>query len=134
MIVVRIYEGLGNQMFEYAYAYSLSKEMEASDVSIYLDMRPKPVTVFAQERMGRPLDIKQFNITMPLASSKMLNHWFYIEKPVLYKISVLLDKINLLKYKVFLEKNFNYISAVDYLKTRMDRPKHFGQEGTTLQQ
>lgn len=32
MIVVRIYEGLGNQMFEYAYAYALNERMKKKEI------------------------------------------------------------------------------------------------------
>ena len=78
MIIIRIYEGLGNQMFQYAYAFALSKRMKKRNIKIYLDMRENEVSPFDRKRFSRPLKIDDFNITLPIAKDHELKHWNYI--------------------------------------------------------
>ncbi len=109
MIVVRIYEGLGNQMFEYAYAYALSKRAEKKNIKIYLDMRNRDVTVYDKRRMGRPLNMQQFNISLPIANAEILKHWGYMtEKTLIHKVISRMQSIGLWKYQVIQEVEFNY--------------------------
>ncbi|MBD5523513.1 MAG: alpha-1,2-fucosyltransferase [Lachnospiraceae bacterium] len=115
MVVVRIYEGLGNQMFEYAYAYALSKRLESRGIKVYIDVRDKTVTEFDKERYGRALDILQFNIKLPRAEESILRHWTYInDKKMLHRIKFFLAEHQLWKYKVFKELKYNYTR--DYLQ------------------
>lgn len=110
MIVVRIYEGLGNQMFEYAYAYALSKRLESKGIKVYIDVRNEAVTKFDKERYGRTLDIFQFNIKLPRADESILRRWAYInDKKRLHRIIYFLSEHRLWKYKIFKEFEYNYI-------------------------
>lgn len=109
MIVVRIYEGLGNQMFEYAYAYALSKSAERKNIKVYLDMRDKDVTVYDKKRIGRPLGIQQFSISLPIANNKILKHWnFMVKETFIYKAINYMQNHKLWKYQVVREEEFNY--------------------------
>lgn len=109
MIVVRIYEGLGNQMFEYAFAYALSKSAEKKNIKIYLDMRNKDVTVYDKRRMGRPLNINLFNISLPIADDEILGHWNYMtEETFIHKVISCIQGIGLWRYQVAQEVEFNY--------------------------
>ena len=111
MIIVRIREGLGNQMFEYAYAYSLSKRMKRKQIKVYLDMRNEAVTSFDKERFARPIGIHQFKISLPNATSESLKNWDYLEnRTVIHKVKTWLMKHNLFPYKVFKEEEFNFRS------------------------
>ena len=67
MIIVRIYEGLGNQMFEYAYAYALSRRKGYRE-KVHIDIRDKEVSEWDKKRIYRPLEINQFCISLPIAS------------------------------------------------------------------
>ena len=53
MIIVRIYEGLGNQMFEYAYAYALSRRKGYRE-KVHIDIRDKEVSEWDKKRIYRP--------------------------------------------------------------------------------
>lgn len=109
MIVVRIYEGLGNQMFEYAYAYALSKWARKKNIKIYLDMRKEAVTVYDKRRMGRPLNIDLFNISLPIADEEILKHWDYMtEETLIHKAINCMQDIGLWKYQIKHEAEFNY--------------------------
>lgn len=109
MIVVRIYEGLGNQMFEYAYAYALSQRMKKRNIKVYLDMREEDATLYDRKRMGRPLAIGQFNISLPVADHEILRHWDYIaDKTIMHRIIHCIRNIGVGKYRVVWEDEFNY--------------------------
>lgn len=60
MIVVRILGGLGNQMFQYAYA----KALEQRDYSVKLDITP-----FKKYKLHGGYHLDQFHIDLPAASS-----------------------------------------------------------------
>ncbi len=109
MIVVRIYEGLGNQMFEYAYAYALHERMKNRGIRVCLDMREKEVTVFDKTRYYRPSLLHQFRIGLPAASEKQLRHWDYLSEKTMPKKAVCkLVDLGLWKYGRFKEDEFNY--------------------------
>lgn len=109
MIVIRIYEGLGNQMFEYAYAYALSKRAAKKNINIYLDMRDKDITINDKKRIGRPLEIKQFNITLSIANAEILKRWAYMEERTFaHKMIAYMQSIGLWRYQVIQEEEFNY--------------------------
>ena len=109
MIVVRIYEGLGNQMFEYAYAYALNERMKKKGIRVYLDMREEAVTLFDTTRYYRPSVLHKFRIGLPAASEEMLRHWNYLsEKTMVQKAICRLADLGKWKYKRFKEHEFNY--------------------------
>ena len=109
MIAVRIYEGLGNQMFEYAYAYALNQRMKKRNIKVYLDMRERDATLLDKKRIVRSIDIDKFNISIPVASNEILRHWDYItDKTIGYRVINYLQDIGLWKYQIVLEDEFNY--------------------------
>ena len=115
MIVVRIYEGLGNQMFEYAYAYALSRRLESRGIKVYIDVREEAVTEFDKKRYGRSLDILQFNIKLPRADESILRHWTYLnDNRILHRIIYFFLEHRLWKYKVLKEFEYNYTN--NYLR------------------
>lgn len=83
MIIVRLMGGLGNQMFQYAFAYSLSQKHKTIikvDTTL-LEDRNKPDEIVTHRDL---LLNKVFNISLNLASNedveyfngKKYNHWF----------------------------------------------------------
>lgn len=64
MIIVRIWEGLGNQLFQYAYARSLQQRTQ---IPVYLDIHHNNRGDFPHEKedmVKRKLGIQHFNISM----------------------------------------------------------------------
>lgn len=117
MIIIRIYEGLGNQMFQYAYAFALGKRMKKGNVKIYLDMRENEVSPFDRKRFSRPLKIDDFNITLPIAKDHELKHWNYIKQKTFFqrRVNTLSEK-GFWKYRIFVEDEFNF--QKEYLKIK----------------
>lgn len=117
MITVRIYEGLGNQMFQYAYAFALNKRMKKRNVKVYLDVREEAVSPFDRKRFSRPLEIDNFNITLPIAEEHILKHWDYIKQETLSQKGIYtFSEKGWWKYGVFTEDEFNF--QKEYLKIR----------------
>ena len=107
MIIVRIYEGLGNQMFEYAYAYALSRRKGYRE-KVHIDIRDKEVSEWDKKRIYRPLEINQFCISLPIASKDMLRKWSYIENlSIMQKIIYQLAQKGIWKYKFLIESNYD---------------------------
>ena len=139
MIVVRIYEGLGNQMFEYAYAYALNERMKRKGIQVYLDMRDREVTVFDKTRYYRPSLLQQFRIGLPAATEKQLRHWNYLsEKTMLKKTICKLSDIDMWKYRHFKEDEFNYrkehmkIKDNTYVEGRFQHYQYFEKYRNSL--
>lgn len=108
MIVIRIYEGLGNQMFEYAYAYALNKRRIYKN-NVYIDTRDIIANKLDAKRIYRPITIDQFQLSLPKASSKILKKWEYIENSsIMQKATYQLSKWGLWKYKIMVESDYNY--------------------------
>ena len=109
MLVVRICEGIGNQMFEYAYAYALAQRMKKKDIKVYLDIRDNDVTLYDRKRIVRAIDIDKFNISIPIADNEVLRHWNYImDKTIGHRMIYYLQSVGLWKYQIILENKFNY--------------------------
>lgn len=62
MIIVRIWEGLGNQMFQYAYARFLSRKGQL----VYLDLHKSYDAYFPRDKRqnNRNVAIQNFRITL----------------------------------------------------------------------
>lgn len=77
MIVVRIWEGLGNQMFQYAYARMLQ---QISSTKVYLEGRRIYRERLPQEDLSveRKCAIHHFNLTVPFIKPKYLTEWSYL--------------------------------------------------------
>ena len=108
MIVIRIYEGLGNQMFEYAYAYALNKRKIYKD-KIYIDTRDIVTNRLDANRICRPITINQFRLSLPNASPKILRKWKYIEDASIWQRGIhQLADWGLWKYNTMVESDYNY--------------------------
>ena len=66
MIIVRIYEGLGNQLFQYAYARALSL---STDQKVFLDIRETGSLAEEQRRAKRKCGLRNFKITLPICQN-----------------------------------------------------------------
>lgn len=84
MNIVRISDGLGNQMFQYAYARKISI---LSRQRTYLDIRfinnedlvKKGNHVQFRKKLGhRKYGLSHFNVSLQIADLKMLSHWEYL--------------------------------------------------------
>ena len=67
MILVELNGGLGNQMFQFAAAKSLSL---FRNVDLKLDTTPTPDKSIPEGLNKRPFDLHHFNITDPIADKK----------------------------------------------------------------
>ena len=79
MFVVRIWEGLGNQMFQYAYALELEKRTREK---VYLDGRRIYKNVLPEEGIfvERKCGLMNFNLTIKFIKSQYLSKWNYLEQ------------------------------------------------------
>ena len=77
MLIVRIWEGLGNQMFQYAYA---RKRMEEG-IPVFLDLNKAYLEAFPTLRNNslRENSIQKFNIIIPSIDVEGYNKYFYLE-------------------------------------------------------
>lgn len=84
MFVVRIWEGLGNQMFQYAYARNLQKKTGSK---VYLEGR----RIYRKALTGEDLIIERkcelinFNLKLKFINPKYLSKWNYLEQRTFYQ-------------------------------------------------
>ena len=85
MLVVRIWEGLGNQMFQYAYAKKLHKE---TGLPVFLEGRRIYKNSLPGEDLivDRKCDLINFNIKMKFIKPEYLNRWKYMERKNIFQI------------------------------------------------
>lgn len=86
MYVVKITDGLGNQMFQYAFARKLQL---SSGKKVYLDTRfinneDRPLragekNIFLKKSDYREYELNQFKIRIPIANEKILSHWNFLQ-------------------------------------------------------
>ncbi len=72
MIIVRIWEGLGNQLFQYAYARSLQERM---GIPVYLDVRHcnrGDLPFEEKNSVNRKIGLQHFNISMKCADTNKI--------------------------------------------------------------
>lgn len=120
MIVVRIYEGLGNQMFEYAYAYALSKRMKHRKGNIYIDIRDEAVSEWDRNRFYRPIEINQFRISLQAAPIHVLKKWEYIKnQSLLQKAIYKIAEYGKWNYQFLIEENYNFDKKYYNIKDNM---------------
>ena len=99
MIVVRIWEGLGNQMFQYAYAMSMQKRREQK---VYLEARRMYRNTLPHEDLlvERKCGLHHFNISIKFVKPDYLSGWNFLErKNVFQKVKYWLAERDLTKYK-----------------------------------
>lgn len=104
MIIVRFTGGLGNQMFQYAFAKSIALKRNTPlkiDLSLLSDNSKN------QELILRTFDLDFFNISDEIASKKEINKFNGAENPNLFE--KIIFKINRLKgNKQFIQNNHDY--------------------------
>ena len=93
-LIIRLSNEMGNQMFMYASAYSISKELNRS---LYIDDE----TAFLSKNNVSKFGLNLFNITSPIASDtlKFKNLSGYVKRKLLIKTDFLR-----LKKKFYIEK------------------------------
>lgn len=102
LIVVRIWEGLGNQMFQYAYARVLQ---EKTGQTVKLDTQKIFEHIYTLHNIHRENGLFHFNISLKEASSKDLKMYDFMERKNLYqKLKYILAGKGIGRGKVFIEK------------------------------
>lgn len=101
MIIVRIYEGLGNQLFQYAYARTLSL---SSDHEVLLDVRETGRLKKEKGMMPRKYGLKNFRIALPVCSNAG-TLYPYLNKPKTAACMKKLSEWGILPYKYFSESD-----------------------------
>jgi len=78
VIIVRIWEGLGNQMFQYAYARALAKERQ----DVYLDLGKAYDDFFPRllTAARRETTVDHFRITLPSVDVEKLGRYSYLRR------------------------------------------------------
>ena len=86
MNVVRISDGLGNQMFQYAFARKISI---LTGKKVYLDTRfinnedmvQNGNNAYFRDKLGhREYGLMHFNISLPVADEKIMSQWKYLQQ------------------------------------------------------
>lgn len=146
MIVVRIWEGLGNQMFQYAFARALQ---EHTKDKVYLEINRLWRTKFDDEDLGveRDYGLNNMNISLKVVDDKQCKRWnyckqegakdkvcFWLASKGLGRYIFLTDKNNKYSYdKSFFEVNRNaYIMGHFFNKKYYDKIKDILIEEFTL--
>ena len=99
MIVVRIWEGLGNQMFQYAYARALQKNMKQK-VVLEAKRMYKEVLPYEDVNVERKCGLQHFNITLKFIKPEYLKGWKYLrQKNYIERIKFRLAQHDFTKFK-----------------------------------
>ena len=115
MVIVRIWDGLGNQMFQYAYAYALRER--GFDVRIDID---KYLDNSFEKYSGhdhRDNQIQHFNITIPTISMTEYGRYSFLKRETIAdKMVFSLSKYGLWKYRYYEETKQSYSEKSALLK------------------
>ena len=132
MYVVKITDGLGNQMFQYAFAKKLSL---SSGQKVYIDTRyinnedrPNRIgerSIFLKNSSRREYGLNHFRISLPVADKKILSHWSFLScASEIDKLLFWFSQNQLWRYRYLYEKQENkadFLSQVSYyLPTYME--------------
>ncbi|MBD5509231.1 MAG: alpha-1,2-fucosyltransferase [Lachnospiraceae bacterium] len=105
MIIVRIYEGLGNQLFQYAYARALSL---STDQKVFLDIRETGSLAAEQGKTKRKCELTDFRITLPICQN-VQNFYPYLNSGTFIRDTIKkLSLMGLLPYKFYEEPKAEY--------------------------
>ena len=132
MVIVKVCEGLGNQLFQYAFARSIqikSGKKVLLDVSDYTDQK-FPV---GRRSTKRSYQLDHFNIKINKAERKELKKYhFLISKDMLGKWISILEEHHLWIYQVIIQQdaweyreNYLKIRGNVYYKGWFQNPKYF---------
>ena len=137
MIIVRIWEGVGNQLFQYAYARSLKERGE----EVYLDTQKAYDNSFRKAigHSKRDNKIELFSITIPVANDETIEKYRYLKRETLIDKVVYHLAINdIWKYRFYEEKVQTYspksssISGNYYVKGWFQSEKYFSSIQNTI--
>ncbi len=126
MITVKLMGGLGNQMFQYAVARSLSKAHNTTmrlDLTYLLDRRPREDCVYRNYDLGI-FNISE-NFTFPYMLTKLIGN---LKNS---RLTSFLTKFSMHNKKIFSEKHFYYHNEITslennvYLSGHWQSPKYF---------
>ncbi len=115
MLIVRIWEGLGNQMFQYAYA---RKRMEEG-IPVFLDLNKAYLEAFPTLRNNslRENSIQKFNIIIPSIDVEGYKKYFYLENQTeLQKKIYYLAKHGWWPYSFIEEESAFYSTKIAHVK------------------
>lgn len=107
MIIVRIWEGLGNQMFQYAFARALMEK--GLDVRLDLDKTYDEAFEKYRNYRARAIGIKNYRITLPQIDVVRYGKYFYLRRGnCIEKFFYNLAANGLAKYKFYEEVSPEY--------------------------
>lgn len=113
MIIVRIWEGLGNQLFQYAFAkaYSLKTKKQVK-------IDTKKIFEKNNTSVYREYSLKHFNISLHEAEDEELQHYSFLEKKsLLQKIVFFLAGHNMNKYCYWEENGGQFAPDIRHFKS-----------------
>lgn len=105
MIVVRIWEGLGNQMFQYAYARMLK---EQTNNKVFLEGRRVFRDSLPNEDLSveRKCGIRHFRLSIPFIKPAYLKKWSYLgRKTILHQVKYFLSQKGIGRYQFIQEQD-----------------------------
>ena len=115
MIIVRIWEGIGNQLFQYAYARSQLKKNKC--VFLDLDKAYKEKFPTLRNNSIRENSIQKFNITVPSIDVEKLEKYSYLERKTWMEQKIFyLAQNGWWPYSFIEEKSEHYSRRIDKLK------------------
>lgn len=136
MIIVRMWEGLGNQLFQYAFARAYA--LKTGQV-VKLDTERIFEQLYTEGNVKREYALNGFSITIEKATIKDLEKYNFMERrTILQKTLFLLAKCGLWKYSFWEEsiENFSpeirYSSGNRYLKGWFQNEKYFSKYRSIL--
>lgn len=130
MVIVRIWEGLGNQMFQYAFARALKEK----GLDVRLDLNKSYDEVFGTYRRHntRINSVQNYRITLPQIDVSKYGKYFYLRRGnCIERFFFILASYGLGKYKFYEEVSaeysdmWNQISGESYIKGWFQNEKYF---------
>lgn len=115
MVIVRIWGGLGNQMFQYAYARALKEK----NIDVKLDLNKTYNEVFKQYTKDAPRINCIQNFKISLSSIDVYNYGKYVylyQDTIIRKVIFWLGNHGLWKYNFYEEKEENYSERIIRIK------------------
>ncbi len=100
MIIVRIWEGLGNQLFQYAYAKALALR---TGQQVALDIRETGAVHNDGNRQKRSCGLQHFRVTLPICRDAKQGDYFLNWNKNIKNVLVHLSMKNVLPFKFFEE-------------------------------
>lgn len=137
MVIVRIWEGLGNQMFQYAYARVLKEK----GVDVRLDLDKAYEDAFEKNKAAerRSNGIQNYKISLPAINVEAYGKYSYLQRnTVKDRVLYYMGTHSITKYKFFEEKELKYsVRAAArkgncYVKGWFQNQRYFSEIGGIL--